>query len=176
MHLTVLCNGEPIGHVELHPSHGLSSGDLEQIPAFDRYRPLLARRDDAGWALSQNMGNALSPELFGLTPEQTSKLDMQRMLEIFQRPPLGGPDQPIPGQAQSGGMSMEMLRQQLPDAARRLGTHDFEAAVADAERLHFTLRDEAGADVPFEHLVVTAGKRMTDTERSAPRVNAAFRL
>jgi len=64
MRLTVLCNEEAVGEVDLDPAKAQQSAPLASFPAFERIRSTLERAADTRTAWAQRIGEAMPEELF----------------------------------------------------------------------------------------------------------------
>ena len=117
---TVLCNGEPVGFVDLSaPDEGAAEGLLEPLPAFDRIGPVLER------------GRRLEEEA------------TMRLFQAWHDGRLPGPTHPPAGADES----YLTARAMTPEEAAVFGADALEAGAA-AQALAFSLRDPAGEHVP----------------------------
>jgi hypothetical protein len=117
---TVLCNGEPVGVVDLSaPDDGLAAGLLEPLPAFARVGPALERGRRLGEEADMRM---LKAQLEGRLPR------------------------PTPPPTASGEAYVE-VRTMTPEEGAIFGDEALEA-VAAAGALHFSLQDATGKPVP----------------------------
>ena len=120
MRYTLLCDGQPVGHIDLgNPVEGSASGLLEPSLAFAPFREVLER------------GRRLEEEA------------TMRMFAAWRAGKLPPPKQPPAG---SGEEYLD-AREMTPDEAAIFGDEALEALAA-AQAIQFSLQDADGALVP----------------------------